>query len=193
MATRKTRKTKRKYEVCAVALERKRVRGEKDASSDATFSTFGSELEKALNSVHDRGGRVMFVNYIENRGVLVAADMAPVQNPFGMMAIPLASPPHGDNSPELDTKIGQVMGGWLEYAGRTQKVHGSALESKELGEYLARAFADEDGEVISKSVQSLKAYTEHHAQNCTDEECHVVELFNLAAEKLRDILKVRLQ
>lgn len=187
-----------RYEVIALTL---RARRKLRSGIDVALEEMGDQLDYALNDMVQRGGKLQFIQFIEGRGMIVVADMAPPVSPFqalmGGAMVPVAMrpspPPEEEELPALHPAFSRALSGWFSYVERSGLTKGSEKESKELGEFFERAFSTESAEELRKMIVSIDESMKYHVKHCDGEGCDTERFFKLAKEKLEGLLKVQLQ
>lgn len=134
------------------------------------------------------------LQYVADRGVIVCTDTQPAPSFPAMTIATMPLVRSGETSEiELHPHLQQALSTFADYAISNRLVQGSNEEARELEGYLTKALSGDTAEDISGMLKNLEKKCEQHTQHCTDEDCSVTRFLKLTAEKLRVILRARLQ
>lgn len=184
------KKKSARYLVYSIPLK---PRGKLRDNRDFALEEFGEALMSVLNEADTHSCRVTMLQYIENRGIVVCVDSQPIPSFPGMTiaAVPMVT--KEDSEIGIHPRLQQALDDFTSYAVSRSIVRGSNEESRELENYLAKALSSNTAEEIRGMLETLEEKYKQHFQHCEDVNCSVSKFLQLTSERLRSILKVRLQ
>jgi hypothetical protein len=189
--------SEKKYEVKAITLQRIKDAAEVyETGHDEQLHKFAQEFEDVLNHVNEVGGTLTHMRWVDERGIIIVADLKPdaPKFPFAIpMPVPDVPEQEDEEKPELLPALSKMLGDFAMHASSNGIVSKTERESLEMEQFLVRRTSSVSVDSIKEYVSNLRQVCEWHMESCEKEECDMLHILQLAKQKLEELVRNRIQ